>query len=110
MKEFHLIEQVGSYPDVIMSELATRLRLTAGTLTSAVDNLIKKDYVTRARSEEDRRVVKVLLTPLGKRAFNKHKKFHDEMVNTMLYDLEPEESDALIKSAESLINFFNGKK
>ena len=42
------------------SEVAKELSITVGTLTVAINNLVKKGYVERLRSEDDRRVVKRL--------------------------------------------------
>lgn len=44
------------------SEVAKELSITVGTLTVAINNLVKKGYVERLRSEDDRRVVKLGLT------------------------------------------------
>ena len=53
-----------------MSNLAKNLGLTVGTLTSTVDRLVKKGYVLRYRSEEDRRIVEVCLSPKGEELFH----------------------------------------
>jgi len=53
-----------------MSNLAKHLNLTVGTLTSTIDRLVKKGYVLRYRSEEDRRIVEVCLSPKGEDIFN----------------------------------------
>ena len=52
-----------------MSNLAKHLHLTVGTLTSTIDRLVKKGYVLRYRSEEDRRIVEVSLSPKGEDLF-----------------------------------------
>lgn len=48
-----------------MTNLARHLRLTVGTLTSTIDQLVKKGYVQRDRPDEDRRVVEVALSENG---------------------------------------------
>ena len=45
-----------------MSAVAKSLSVTVGTLTIAMNHLVKKGYVERRRSEEDRRVVLVSLS------------------------------------------------
>lgn len=49
-----------------MSELAAVTQQSAGTLTGIVDRLIEDGLVARVRDAEDRRVVQVTLTPLGR--------------------------------------------
>lgn len=60
--EIHTIEAVGMYELKNMSEIASDLNITVGTLTMAVNNLVKKGYVERVKKEGDRRVVQVRLT------------------------------------------------
>ena len=64
--EVHTIEAIGMYESKSMSEVAKSLCITVGTLTVAVNNLVKKGYVERFRCETDRRVVKIRLTKKGK--------------------------------------------
>ena len=62
IKEMHIIDSIGIEKESSMSETAKELGITSGTLTIAIDNLIRKGYVQRNRSKEDRRVVLVKLT------------------------------------------------
>ena len=50
--------------------------MTVGTLTIAINHLVKKGYVERSRSEEDRRVVLVSLSEKGEKAYFHHRMFH----------------------------------
>jgi len=49
-----------------VSEVARRMFLHPATVVGILDRLETKELVTRIRSKEDRRVVDVKLTPLGK--------------------------------------------
>jgi DNA-binding MarR family transcriptional regulator len=49
-----------------LGELSKRMYLHPSTITGVVDRLEKKGYVLRDRGQEDRRVIKVQLTPEGK--------------------------------------------
>ena len=64
--EIHTIDAIGTEGNRTMGEIAHDLRITVGTLTTAINRLIKKGYVERKRIEEDRRVVIVSLTEKGK--------------------------------------------
>jgi DNA-binding MarR family transcriptional regulator len=48
-----------------LGELSKKMYLHPSTVSGVVDRLEKKGYVVRNRRREDRRVVKVLLTPKG---------------------------------------------
>lgn len=49
--EIHTIEAIGMYRARTMSEVAADLGITVGTLTTAINNLVKKGYVERQRDE-----------------------------------------------------------
>lgn len=107
--EIHTIEAIGMYEEKNMSEVAADLSITVGTLTIAINNLVKKEYVLRRRSEEDRRVVKIALTKKGKLAYRIHAKFHSDMIKQTLSGITQEEEYALVKALEKLNTFFKDK-
>ncbi len=107
--EIHTIEAIGMYDPRNMSEVAADLRITVGTLTTAINKLIKKGYVERKRIEEDRRVVQIQLTKKGKLAYRIHEKFHNDMVKESAEGLSQEEEGILIKALEKVNNFFREK-
>ena len=110
MKEIHTIEAVGIKDAKTMGEIAHDLRITVGTLSAAITKLIKKGYVERKRTEEDRRVVLVSLTSKGENVYREHQVFHEEMITSMLGNFsEEEEEDILAIALEKLNSFFEEK-
>ena len=107
--ELHTIEAIGINSERTMSEVAVDLNITVGTLTTAINKLIKKGYVERKRIEEDRRVVLINLTEKGELAFNLHQEFHNNMVNETINGLTESEEEILISSLERLTTFFKSK-
>ena len=81
--ENHILEAIGKNREMTMTEVANNLNITVGTLTTAINRLIKKEYVERRRIEEDRRVVLIKLTEKGEKAFDSHAQFHDEMIKSV---------------------------
>lgn len=104
--EIHTIEAIGMYTERTMSEVAGDLKITVGTLTTAINKLIKKEYVERKRIEEDRRVVLIKLTKKGKLAYRLHEKFHNDMINATIKGLSEDEEKVLMSSLERLNEFF----
>ncbi|MFA9397070.1 MAG: MarR family winged helix-turn-helix transcriptional regulator [Clostridiaceae bacterium] len=107
--EIHTLEAVGFEGGKNMSEIAASLGITVGTLTIAINNLVKKEYVERIRSEKDRRVVKIALTRTGKVVYRIHEKFHYDMVKATVEGLSEEEEKTLVDSLDKLNNFFKNK-
>ena len=104
--DMHIIDAIGEDGCKSMSTVAKALSVTVGTLTIAINSLVKKGYVSRERSEEDRRVVLLSLSEKGKRAFLHHKKFHDAMIRKVLEGLNEQETEVLVKALQNLRGFF----
>lgn len=110
IKEMHTIEAIGMYGENTTSEVAKKTYVTVGTLTVSINNLVKKGYVERIRSEEDRRVVKLGLTKKGRLLYRLHDKFHRDMVKETLSDLSEEEAEILVKGLRNLHLFLDRTK
>ena len=108
--DMHVIEAVGIREPRNMSSVAKTLGITVGTLTISINGLVKKGYVSRVRSEEDRRVVLIFLTEKGKRAYQHHREFHDGMVKALVEGLDEGQQKILVKSLLNLRTFFNSYK
>jgi DNA-binding MarR family transcriptional regulator len=106
VNDMHIIEAVGNGDPKNMSAIAKLVGVTVGTLTIAMNNLVKKGYVLRTRSEKDRRVVLISLTDKGKRAYMRHVRFHLEMVRAMREGLDEEQCHVLIQAMQNLRDHF----
>lgn len=100
--EMHTIEVVGMYGSKTMSEIASQLDITTGTLTPMVDKLIKKNYLERKRSETDRRLVYVNLTRKGRLAYRIHQKFHTDMIKQVVTGFTAQEELVLVNGLDKL--------
>lgn len=105
LTEMHTIDAIGLYKKKTTSEVAKELNVTVGTLTTAINRLVKKGYVDRIRSEDDRRVVKLGLTKKGKLIFRIHQHFHREMVTSTVEGMDEKEKQALLKGLQNLHSF-----
>lgn len=105
--DMHIIEAVGIDGDRNMSDIAKRLGVTVGTLTTNMNGLEKKGYIVRERSTRDKRVVYITLTERGRKAFFHHRDFHKNMIKSVVVGLNDEEKRLLYKCLVKLDNFFN---
>ena len=103
--DMHIIEAVGIDVPRKMSEIAQRLSVTVGTLTTNMNGLEKKGYIIRERSREDKRVVHVTLTEKGRKAFFHHRDFHKKMMRAIIKDLDQDQTQVLYKCLENLNGF-----
>ncbi len=104
--DMHVIEAVGKGDGKNMSSIARKLNITVGSLTTAMNSLVKKKYVERSRSEEDRRVVFVSLTEKGVRAYCHHEDYHRQMTQAIVDRLDDQELSVLVKTLDALTEFF----
>lgn len=106
--DMHVIEAIGLGAGNNMSSIAKKLNITVGSLTTAVNNLVNKNYVERSRSKEDRRVVYVKLTEKGINAYHHHEDYHRQMTQAIIDKLDKEELPVLMKTLDALTEFFTG--
>ena len=104
--DMHVIEAIGLGNGHNMSFIAKRLGITVGSLTTAMNSLVRKKYVQRYRSEEDRRVVYVRLTEKGAKAYNQNADYHHKMTMAIRERLGEDELPVLFKTLDALTSFF----
>ncbi len=106
INDMHVIEAIGKGEPSPSSAVAKRLSVTMGTLTKAVDRLVRNHYVLRERSEEDKRLVLLSLLEKGERAYAHHENFHKEMVRAAVAELDEKEVKILANSLSDLVDYF----
>ena len=104
--DMHVIDAIGIGNPKNMSMIAKELSVTVGTLTIAINSLVKKGYVTRQRSNEDRRVVYISLSDKGRKAYKHHADFHRKMIQGIMEELNEQELEVLVKAIHHLDNWF----
>lgn len=109
MNEVHVIEAITKTQEPTMTNIAAKLRVTVGTLTTAINRLVKKGYVDRNRDKDDKRKVYVYLTQKAYSIMKKHDEFHEEMINAVIEELNLEEDNVLLRSLTNIANYFKEK-
>ena len=89
-----ILEGIG---DLSLSELSERIRAQNSTVTGIIDRMEREGLVVRARSNEDKRVVKIKLTPKGGRLARAIKVEPMEVFRTALESLSDVETRQLLE-------------
>jgi len=100
------IHQNGS---LSLGDLSRRMYINPSTITGVVDRLEKKGYGLRVRNEEDRRVVKVQLTPKGERLVRRSP---NPIQGKMIYGLKKLKKDELFtiyQAVEKLVEIMEAQ-
>ncbi len=96
MSDFAILESLLHKGPLAVSALGRKVLLTTGSITTAVDRLVRRGLVTRHDDPSDRRVRLVQLTPEGRRlikpAFAQHERDVEEVVSV----LDPRERATLV--------------
>jgi MarR family 2-MHQ and catechol resistance regulon transcriptional repressor len=93
MQELRLVEFLGNEGPRMMRELAEHLTVAVNSVTSIVDSLEHKQLVSRQRSEEDRRVIRVELTEAGRKIHQSLIEINLRFFRTMLGALTEDEQE-----------------
>jgi DNA-binding MarR family transcriptional regulator len=106
LQQMHTLEILGSCGNLRMKELAEKMGVTTGSLTVLVDRLERAELVERKPNAEDRRSIRVGLTPAGAKLFEEHHKLHGQLSQDMAGALSPEELDRLLDMLRRLVQHF----
>lgn len=109
VNEAHTVDAIGYYVPKTMSEVASKLEITMGTLTVAINHLVKKGYVKKEKNPKDRRVFMLSLTDKGKNLYKVHQSFHFDLVKNLILDLSDYEADMFIEALSSLNKYLGDK-
>ena len=108
--DMHVIDAIGIGAPKNMTSIARELSVTVGTLTIAMNSLVKKGYVIRERGQEDRRIVYISLSEKGRNAFYHHAEFHREMIEGIKETLDEDEMQVLARALTKLDGWFREKE
>ncbi len=113
LRELHVIEAVYSLLESgnnKMSEIAKYLAITPGSLTTAVNCLVKKGFLTREHSACDRRIVNIVPTKRAMEVNEIHHKIHKKMIEEITSGVEDRDIDTIINILNNLNRTFSENK
>jgi DNA-binding MarR family transcriptional regulator len=108
IRELHVVEAVAALAESgknTMAEIARYLRLSPASLTTAVNVLVKKEYIVRDYSPLDRRVIFVKLTEKGEKANRVYLDFVKDMICSVTADLDEQAADGMIATMLKLCEY-----
>lgn len=108
LTEIRIIECIG-HTRKSMSEVARRMKVTIGSLTTSINKLVLKEYVTRAYNDKDRRKVILNLTKDGEKALKVHKNFYSRFLGHVAKNLESSENKVIEKFSQIIKDFFSNE-
>ena len=110
IKEMHTIDVIGKFPEATPSKVSKELMVTLGTVTTSLNNLERKGYIERIRSDQDRRVVYLHLTKKGRLVHRLHRRFHKAMVEKIIDGMKHKEKEVMGRGLTNLYQFLEDLK
>src|SRR5579875_3446262 len=89
--EFRILEALLHKGPMPVNTIGPKVFLTPGSISVAVDRLLKRGLVSRTNSSEDRRVRVVDLTPAGKKLIEQVFGSHSRQIDRLAEVLSPKE-------------------
>ena len=96
-QECRVINVVGQFQPLMMREIAARAKLSITNTTGIVDKLVNRKYLHRDRSEEDRRIVRICLTPEGEKIYAMEIENYRKVSSAILNGLEELEQQEMLR-------------
>lgn len=109
MNEIHVLEAIEKTVQPTMTNISRRLRVTVGTLTTAINRLVDKGYCVRYSDSEDKRKVYIKNNQKAHDVLKIHDTFHNEMIDALFDDMNLQEDELLLQSLENLNEYFKRK-
>ncbi len=104
MKTFFRLLLIEQYGNPSMSALGKTLNISKTQMTSKMDELANEGLIERVPDENDRRVLRIVLTAEGKKLIKESHKTVTESMNQLLSPLSHKELEELSKSIEVIKN------
>ncbi len=102
MKTYFWLILIDQYDNPSISGLGKKLRVSKSQMTSRMDQLVNEGLIKRVHDENDRRIIRLALTPRGENFVNESRKHVENGLNQLLSSLNLEEVEELKKSIETI--------
>ena len=113
ISEMHVIEAVcllESQGSNNARDIAASLGITPGSLTAAINVLEKKGYLMRSPDPSDRRRIRITATEPARKAEAAHRRIHQQMIEEVAKNLDPQELQILLRALQSISKFFTQER
>ncbi len=104
MGQIHALFLIQEKPGITMKEVADGLRVSSPSATSFVDRLVKLGYVERIHDEENRRLVRLTMSPSGAKFLKEKMAQRREIFAEILGTLSPADQEALLQILRKVLS------
>ncbi|MBW4662496.1 MAG: MarR family winged helix-turn-helix transcriptional regulator [Drouetiella hepatica Uher 2000/2452] len=109
-QECRVINVVGQFQPLMMREIAERAKLSITNTTGIVDKLVNRACLRRDRSDEDRRIVRICLTPEGEEIYAMEIENYRKVSRAILNGLDEPEQQEMLRMMRKVAVHLNQQK
>jgi len=102
--QLHLLYLLETNGLVRMTDLSEQLGISQSAVTALADRMIKGNFITRERSEEDRRVVELMITDEGRKLLETFSASRDKALEKYISKLTSEEKEEFIRLCKKMLD------
>ena len=106
-KQLHCLELIHAMENPTLSELTNKLSITKASTSVMIDRLESRGFITKVKSDSDRRSAHVHLTKKGDKAAHLHTDVHKQFAKLLTADLTQSEREILIVLLNKAIQSMN---
>lgn len=103
-KIFFLLLMIEQYGNPSISTVGRILHVSKTQMTSKIDELVKAGFIERVHDENDRRIIRLVLTREGRNFIKNYQKTFNENMSQLLSQLSFEDVEELKKSLKTIKN------
>ncbi len=103
MGQLHILSFIQEQPGITMTDIADLMRVSSPTATSFVDRLVKLEYIVRRHDTENRKLVRLDLTELGKNKLKEKMAEKKRIIADVLSVLSPEDQKSLLSILTTIV-------
>ena len=100
----HALLELGSFESTTVSELTDILKLDKSTLSRTIEGLVQQDLVERRTNPDDRRFIRVALTPQGKKSFESITRLCSRIYQRVFDFIPADKQDQVLESMSLLVS------
>lgn len=100
--QLHTLEKIYKQKAMKTLEISKIMEISPSTLIGVLDELEKKNLITRERQKEDKRIVVVAPTELGEQIVENHFKEDKAFLENLLKSLNADEQTKLVELLEKM--------
>lgn len=104
MGQLHALAYVTEKGDMTMKQLANALQVSSPSATAFVDRLVAMKYLSRSHDADNRRIVRLTITPAGRKAYIRKMAEKQRIVGGLLDSLSDADKKEFLRILTRILN------